>query len=331
MLGWSGLLLLSCAEPDEPDAVPPADRPPAAEPPPPTELNCGDGEDDDQDGLIDCEDSDCICIETDCYDGVDDDQDGLIDCEDSDCLSACMESDCADGIDNDQDGLQDCEDSDCFEQCVEVCDDKQDNDQDGQADCDDDECFGIADCGGPYTVQLYHEDLYIFWARDIRTGPQSPHPYPFFAGIRSEFSLTATPMGSWGGRNFSCTGSLYTRVGLDYSDINQAYEIGGAYIGATPMNGSGYMIDFSPQKADNSLDIPSSSCPVTDLPSIRLVFLRRYESIHLYDEDVGLMPQYFAPRPREVMLDNYDGSRYTVRFMEQVQTNRLRTWTGFFD
>ncbi len=58
-----------------------------------TEAVCGNGADDDCDGLIDCEDADCIdsvaCGE-DCTNGGDDDGDGLIDCDDADCP-------CADG------------------------------------------------------------------------------------------------------------------------------------------------------------------------------------------------------------------------------------------
>jgi len=50
-----------------------------------------------------------------CDDGLDDDLDGLVDCEDSDCAasSLCME-DCDDGVDNDVDGLTDCLDDDCW-------------------------------------------------------------------------------------------------------------------------------------------------------------------------------------------------------------------------
>ena len=62
-----------------------------------------------------------------CDDAVDNDGDGLIDCEDGECLdfAGCMgldyggpydltEHDCADGQDNDGDHAADCEDSDCY-------------------------------------------------------------------------------------------------------------------------------------------------------------------------------------------------------------------------
>lgn len=52
----------------------------------------------------------------DCTDGVDNDLDGLLDCEDDDCVSssACLESDCTNGTDDDADGLVDCLDEDCW-------------------------------------------------------------------------------------------------------------------------------------------------------------------------------------------------------------------------
>ncbi|MGR3311482.1 MAG: hypothetical protein ACUZ77_12015 [Candidatus Brocadiales bacterium] len=55
---------------------------------------CDNGIDDDEDGLIDCNDPDCNCnlacappTETDCTNGVDDDCDGLVDCADPDCCN----------------------------------------------------------------------------------------------------------------------------------------------------------------------------------------------------------------------------------------------------
>jgi hypothetical protein len=111
--------------------------------PPPAE-NCADGVDNDEDGLIDCDDPDCLedpeCQvpppppppAENCADGVDNDEDGLIDCDDPDCLedpecqAANLEGQpflielpvpaeiCSDGIDNDGDGKIDCKDKkDC--------------------------------------------------------------------------------------------------------------------------------------------------------------------------------------------------------------------------
>ncbi len=52
----------------------------------------------------------------DCSSGVDDDCDGLLDCEDDDCVSAsgCAEIRCDDGLDEDEDGHTDCEDDECW-------------------------------------------------------------------------------------------------------------------------------------------------------------------------------------------------------------------------
>ncbi len=67
---------------------------------------CSDGADNDGDGEIDCEDSDCFgdpaCDgenEYDCHNGLDDDGDGLTDCDDPDCAGspACSASGCGDG------------------------------------------------------------------------------------------------------------------------------------------------------------------------------------------------------------------------------------------
>ncbi len=53
---------------------------------------CGNGVDDDRDGLIDCEDADCAgvgeCGEN-CENNRDDDGDGLVDCLDADCFRGC--------------------------------------------------------------------------------------------------------------------------------------------------------------------------------------------------------------------------------------------------
>jgi hypothetical protein len=66
-----------------------------------------------------------VCTETACNDGLDDDEDGLIDCEDPDCAAAphCYESSCSDGVDNDGDGQIDCSDTECFADplCAGMC------------------------------------------------------------------------------------------------------------------------------------------------------------------------------------------------------------------
>lgn len=143
-----------------------------ADPPPTTETNCGNGIDDDLDGLSDLEDPDCSLAPGPeyCWDGEDNDQDGLIDCMDEDCAVECekppldpdMTDDlgyelCDDGKDNNGDELVDCEDPECekTELCcdptrmicgVEVCNDGFDNDYDGLVDCFDHECRYASIC-----------------------------------------------------------------------------------------------------------------------------------------------------------------------------------------
>lgn len=84
-----------------------------------TEEICDDGIDNDDDGLIDCEDPECDCEEEIeiCDDGIDNDGDGLIDAADPDCNPGNLEI-CCDGIDNDGDGLIDSADPDC---CYRDC------------------------------------------------------------------------------------------------------------------------------------------------------------------------------------------------------------------
>jgi hypothetical protein len=126
------LLFFGGCESTEPEAIPPEE--------------CGNRIDDDQDGLIDCLDLDCLgdtsCPEA-CGDSIDNDGDGLIDCLDLDCDGSCMEV-CDDGRDNDGDDLIDCLDADCLRNpiCPELCDDNQDNDGDGFTDCADEDCAG---------------------------------------------------------------------------------------------------------------------------------------------------------------------------------------------
>jgi len=143
---------------------------------------CGDGEDNDRDGMTDCRDPSCIgsglcgliIVEgaapepentfIKCTDRIDNDQDGNFDCGDRNCQAiqelCCVTefSDllCSDGVDNDDNGFRDCGDFGCrnnpfvsvcdFES---ACDDGRDNDNDGRVDCDDGDCLGEDGCPGP--------------------------------------------------------------------------------------------------------------------------------------------------------------------------------------
>ena len=67
--------------------------------------------DDDCDGTVD----EGVCVGEICGNGVDDDGDGLQDCEDAECIGdpSCVE-DCDNGTDDDGDGVADCLDDDCW-------------------------------------------------------------------------------------------------------------------------------------------------------------------------------------------------------------------------
>jgi len=134
-------------------------------PKPPEE--CSNGSDDDEDGAIDCADSDCTTDPSctggveDCSNSIDDDGDSYVDCADSSCVAdpACagmVETDCANGIDDDGDGDTDCADSSCLTDpacagMVETnCGNGMDDDGDGDTDCADTDCSTDPACtAGP--------------------------------------------------------------------------------------------------------------------------------------------------------------------------------------
>ena len=88
-----------------------------------SETACLTDADGDGFGPSDPDDSDPTLHPETCEDGSDDDRDGLVDCEDADCLDAevCQER-CFGGDDEDLDGLTDCEDDDCWgdDECATV-------------------------------------------------------------------------------------------------------------------------------------------------------------------------------------------------------------------
>lgn len=160
---------------------------------------CGDGRDDDCDGLTDCADPDCAstpgctasCVPAEtgelCADGSDNDCDGLVDCLDPDCGSheSCapppppppgcraefpffIEIRCGDGADNDCDGDVDCADSDCempgscgCDRVETACSDGSDNDCDGDIDCADIDCQSCT----PGSYRYCDEPTYCYWGR----------------------------------------------------------------------------------------------------------------------------------------------------------------------
>ncbi|MEL6180068.1 MAG: hypothetical protein AAFS10_14000, partial [Myxococcota bacterium] len=141
---------------DDDDGVTDCDDPDCIGRPPCIETACDDGEDNDNNMLTDCDDPSCrnaaACVEAICDDEMDHEGDGLIDCDDPDCNGRppCGEGSCDDGEDGDGNGLTDCEDEACSgaRNCLErnACGDGRDNDLDGDEDCDDDDCIGSLLC-----------------------------------------------------------------------------------------------------------------------------------------------------------------------------------------
>lgn len=147
------------------------------------EIACADGRDNDQDGRIDCEDSDCLmggfCGEQIphggpdrraentyelCTDGIDNDEDGQFDCGDRECqgiLELCCtaefdDASCSDRVDNDGNGFADCADFSCRNNpyvtvCRRetICNDRIDNDGDRRTDCNDPDCATSPHCLPP--------------------------------------------------------------------------------------------------------------------------------------------------------------------------------------
>lgn len=141
----------------------------------PVEI-CGDGLDNDGNGLIDC--ADPVCVGTAacpppveiCGDGLDNDGNGLADCADLACsgTAGCpppVAEICGDGIDNDENGFADCKDPACDGSSVcqtpnrEICGDGIDNDDNGVTDCRDPACIGTPACPPPTPENCHdHKD-----------------------------------------------------------------------------------------------------------------------------------------------------------------------------
>lgn len=118
---------------DEPDAA--------------TDATTDAGDDTEGDAVPDVSDEEVAPpVETECFDEVDDDEDGDVDCEDSDCDGVCEV--CTDLLDNNEDGNIDCDDPLCSddEACPELCSNEDDDDADGDVDCDDSECAEVPRC-----------------------------------------------------------------------------------------------------------------------------------------------------------------------------------------
>jgi hypothetical protein len=167
----------------------------------PNEVNCTDGIDNDDDGPVDCADSECAwfwrCAEDAevCDDTTDNDGDTFVDCADTDCLysdpdcgavwlddeSMCPDGDCCgNSYDDDTDGFMDCADEDCAllglatGDCLAqelACFDFNDDEGDGYVDCFDSECVCTPGATGPGGMCDMHTDCAV--------DPSTPTATPF--------------------------------------------------------------------------------------------------------------------------------------------------------
>ncbi len=86
--------------------------------------DCKNGVDDNNDGVVDCDDHLCwdsnVCLPEICNNGIDDNENGKIDCEDEDCAEFynCQPEDCENGRDDNGDGLIDCRDPQCQNETI---------------------------------------------------------------------------------------------------------------------------------------------------------------------------------------------------------------------
>ena len=119
------------------------------------ETNCNDGQDDNNDGRLDCEDPWCyyapVCLTEVCDDGYDNNNDNLADCADPQCNHAvnCQPEVCNDNDDNNGNGKVDCDDPACADSTYckpEICDDNIDNNGNDKVDCDDPLCANALIC-----------------------------------------------------------------------------------------------------------------------------------------------------------------------------------------
>jgi hypothetical protein len=176
---------------------------------------CGSGNDDDCDGLQDCQDPDCATVcncapKELCDNGIDDDCDGHVDCKDPDCINATgcapvpgctpqfpffLELLCNDKLDNDCDGKIDCNDPDCISPgkcgCALTetnCSDGKDEDCDKSTDCADIDCQKCT----PGSERWCDDPQYCRWGKQ-KCGPDGRW------GTCVE--VTTAPPG--------CTGTLY--------------------------------------------------------------------------------------------------------------------------
>jgi hypothetical protein len=152
------------------------------------------GVDDDCDGEVDE-----FLPEEDCADGEDNDHDGLTDCEDDDCVDTCLE-DCGNGVDDDHDGAIDCADDECFG--LDSCDGHYRVELEVELDF-------LALCFGDYIERMRHDraDVTVAGQGEITATPTGAHGTPFTCtGALYSWSNTPGGMtyyGPWGGLDYT--------------------------------------------------------------------------------------------------------------------------------
>ena len=232
---------------------------------------CGNGIDDDCNGLADCFDracqSDPACIDRKketCDNGKDDDGNGLVDCKDPACYGdkACIvpgREICNNNLDDDDDGLVDCADSDCAMDIscktpgTEVCDNGKDDDGNGLVDCSDPACKTFAAClRSACSADLDFGTLAASGSTVTRTLTTT--------GAVATYSTCASPGG--GARVASFALSAAADVKVDFSQSSNS-----AHVVAIYRAGVGQSCDQNPVGCLRAGDKPTATQTFTALPA----------------------------------------------------------------
>jgi len=236
----------------------------------PVEI-CGNGIDDDCNGVKDCVDPACqnlpACINHKkelCDNGIDDDGNGLVDCQDPACFGdkACTvpgKEVCNNNLDDDEDGLIDCQDPDCANDptCIvspgnEICDNGKDDNGDGLVDCTDPKCKTFPAC------------LQAACTEDADFGPIASSGYSktltiSTIGATASYSTCAPPGGVARVAGFSLAAAADVRM-----DFTQ--DKGSAHVVALFGAGVGQACDANPRECLDAHDNASATKTYYALP-----------------------------------------------------------------
>jgi hypothetical protein len=190
---------------------------------------CGNGKDDDCNGVADCMDRACqplpACIDKkqeQCTNKIDDDGNGLIDCADPACFGdrACFvpgNEICNNGLDDNDNGLIDCQDPQCFNNPVckpvmgaEICDNGIDDNGDHLVDCADPQCKTFPAC------------LHSACTPEIDFGTLAPHDARVTrtistVGATAHYNTCASPGGTARVGQFVLSGPADLRIDVTQS------------------------------------------------------------------------------------------------------------------